>query len=67
MAVSVKVIVVVDGMKNVVLNGEDFGTGVEFDNQEFFVGEDEILFDDGTPIECESDFLFIAIRNSVEL
>jgi len=64
--VSVKVLEVVDGKKRVILNGEDVGTGVEFENQEFFVGEDEILFDDGTPVECESDYLAIAIRNSVE-
>ena len=67
MSVSVKVLEVVDGKKRVVLNGIDYGTEVEFDNAEYFVSDERILFDDGTPLECESDFECIAIRNSIRL
>ena len=62
--VEVKLIEECDGKKRVVLNGVDACTGYEFENQEFYVNESTILYDDGTPCECESDFVYIAVRNS---
>ena len=64
--VNVELIEICDGKKRVILNGVDAGTGYEFENDEFYVGEDCVLYSDGTPIECESDYVYTAVRNSVE-
>ncbi len=57
----------VDGGKCFTLNGTDYGTGYEFEDDTFFLTRDnKILFDDGTPIECESDYVYIAVRNVLE-
>ena len=53
-----------DGNICFTLDGTDYGTGYEFNNDTYFLTSDGgLLFDDGTPIECESDYINIAIRN----
>jgi len=55
-----------DGGRCVQLNGVD-SKGNEFKNETFFIThDDKILFDDGTPVECETDRLIIAIRNALK-
>lgn len=48
------------------LNGEDFGTGVIFENEVFGVYNDGALVDsENYPLDCESDWKTIAVRNSL--
>ena len=48
------------------LNGEDTGTGYVFDNEVFGIFADGSLVDsDCCPLECESDYRTIAVKNSI--
>lgn len=49
------------------LTGTDYGTGYEFEGDEFGITPDERILDcDGAPL-TESDHVTIAIRNNVEV
>jgi hypothetical protein len=48
------------------LNGTDSGTGVEFNHEVFALCADGTILDcDGCPLECESDYQTIAVRNTL--
>jgi len=55
-----------DGTQWYKLNGTDFGTGYEFDNDVYGITEDNVVVDcDNCPI-TEGDFQEIAIRNTIK-
>ena len=49
------------------MNGHDFGTDTEIDNEVFGITEDDRVLDcDGAPM-TEGDYLTIAVRNTLAI
>lgn len=50
-----------------VLDGEDHGTGYRFNNDTYAICSDgAVLNADGCSLECESDYEYIAVINTIK-
>lgn len=55
-----------DGVRWFELTGEDYGTGVVFEKNVYGLTDDNTIVDsENCPIECESDYEAIAVRNNI--